>query len=96
MPPTMPEPEALDQTGIDAVVAAFGQAARRAAEEAQEQEGKGREGVYCGAAIQLKDGSIRRGEQEKQDCETDTGECKCDDSPYEISLQDREECHGNR
>jgi len=34
--------------------------ARRAAEEAQ-QQGKGNEGVYCGAAIELKDGSIVTG-----------------------------------
>ncbi len=35
--------------------------ARRAAAEAEEQEEKGNEGVYCGAAIELKDGSIVTG-----------------------------------
>jgi len=34
--------------------------ARQAAEEAQ-QQGKGNEGVYCGAAIELRDGHIIRG-----------------------------------
>jgi uncharacterized protein (UPF0371 family) len=35
--------------------------ARQAASEAEEQQGKGNEGVYCGAAIELKDGSIVTG-----------------------------------
>jgi len=35
--------------------------AHQAADEAQNQEGKGNNGVYCGAAIQLRDGSIVTG-----------------------------------
>ena len=38
--------------------------ARRAAREAQ-QSGKGNEGIYCGAAIELKDGSIITGKNSK-------------------------------
>jgi len=36
-------------------------AAHQAAAEAQTQEGKGHNGIYCGAAIQLKDGTIVTG-----------------------------------
>lgn len=36
-------------------------AAHQAAEEARNQDGKGNNGIYCGAAIQLKDGVIVTG-----------------------------------
>jgi uncharacterized protein (UPF0371 family) len=36
-------------------------AAHQAANEAQNQEGKGNDGIYCGAAIQLRDGTIVTG-----------------------------------
>lgn len=40
--------------------------ARKAGQEARKQKGKGRNGIYCGAAVQLKDGRIVTGKNSEQ------------------------------
>jgi len=47
--------------GLDPTSRSVVAPARQAALEAQSQEGKGHDGIYCGAAIQLKDGTMVTG-----------------------------------
>ena len=48
-------------SGVSGMVRRVVTAARRVASEAKQLEGKGNNGVFCGAAIQLKDGTIVTG-----------------------------------